>query len=233
MAVKNGVVLFVEGKPVECEVELYENAINFKGFEYAFTEISTYLFGPVLFLDFRGGIFLPIIPTAFSLNPREFYEDTVSDFRRKIDEVENLIESVKSKKISSEQAEKIRLFLAENCRIVSSENVESVFYSTDMIKVSGVVVDGKDLSAVWDAGTTIDVFKKQISSGRQIGTATVRTLKNVQVLPKFTGVIEIRGKKLPINYLVDENLPFDALLSTKTVDSVAKSFDFKRRRLVY
>ena len=233
MAVRNDVVLFVEGKPVECEVELYENAINFKGFEYVFTEISTYLFGPVLFLDFRNGAFLPIIPTAISLNPREFYEDTVSDFRRKIDEVEGLIESVKSKKISSEQSEKIRLFLAENCGVISSENVESVFYSTDMIQVLGVVVDGNSLNAVWDAGTTINVFKKQISSGRQVGTVAVRSLRNLESLAKFAAVIEIRGKKLPIQYIIDENLPFDALLSTKTVDSVAKSFDFKRRRLEY
>jgi len=61
----------------------------------------------------------------------------------------------------------------------------------------------------------------------------VRSLRNLESLAKFAAVIEIRGKKLPVQYIIDENLPFDALLSTKTVDSVAKSFDFKRRRLEY
>ena len=94
------VIMFVEGKPVEINAELYENSIKIKGIEYAFTGLSRYLKGAVLFLNLNKGLLIPMIPAYVALKSSEFFYTTINEINEKTREVNQLVESIKLKKIA-------------------------------------------------------------------------------------------------------------------------------------
>ncbi len=230
----SSVILFVDSKPIELTATVYEHSIIIKGIEYAFTGLSRYLKGNVLFLNLKNGLLLPLIPAPVQISGTEYYKQTATEIKQKTEELKELIASVKSKKITEDQLAKIKQLITEYIpEAIEAKDIETVFLSKEMIPVKNVKIDGKSVDAIWDAGASVNVLKEHPKNYRTIGSVMVRSYKSIGRQPKFTATIEIKGKKITIDYILDTQLPYDALLSTATMNHVAKQYDFKTGEVIY
>ena len=129
----------------------------------------------------------------------------------------------------------IKKFIAADYvqRSIDDSEIETVFFSKDIIFIKEMKIDGKTIDAIWDAGTSINVLKRHPTNYKENGTVTVQSFKNIQHQKKFIGTIEIKGKRMQVEYILDSQLPYDALISTKTLNTVASSYDFKKGEIIY
>ena len=116
---------------------------------------------------------------------------------------------------------------------INSDKIETVFFSKNVVLVENVRVDGKLIDAIWDSAASINVLRRHPKNFTETGIVTVQSYNRIERQKKFLSLIEIKGKKLNFEYILDSSLPYDALISTETLSGTATGFNFKTKEVVY